>query len=1368
MKGTEWKIISTEKISTALVLKRLGLPSRRRQTNTFVTSRNIQIGQGQMNSLKIAFLALCLLLNKIKFSFAKGESENYQRLLSKLGRYKEVYAEPKKRSKKAGKNDQLKIDKERKINSKPGIWMTEGEKRRGAQSQISGNGRWTIAQFPSFPPTPSPIPFLAPSPSSMFPTTASTLYPTSVPSNLPLRSPSSLPFHLLTTPAIGLTTHEPTLSFFPTTLPSAESPSSPPSSIFPTPIDKSLPPTISLGPTDPLSKSKVNSSVHVQSQSLLPQSIATKTSIPTGNNTTTNKPSLRQSPNQQPSLTPSRTHIPIENKTTTSLPSIRHPSLVPLQTLSPDGNRTASTMPTVKQTSLSPSQTPMQSKNQTATTQPSSIQSPIPQSSLMPSTNSIQPMTPSINSIQPSSTPSINSIQTVNQTAPLQQTVMPSLSTRPSVAQPDASAQNLKQSQTLITTTKGFSKLSLPTASLKPSLSAPPNFSPSGFKNMSFVSSSLRLPSLAPTVPTLKEPVPKTPVVSKEQKPGIMKFPTASQRLSGSTLSKNVTKATIPPSSYITASSSLASTSIHLPSTSPSSTSKLPLPLVPSFNSRFTSVYQANISEVATSLSSADFISVRSGPYSVSYYVADGIIAKHEDIVQLAVMTARYLQNFMTNKLRRSLNLQRLKRLKLFNSLAYLHDFQTNLISSLIESDGTIQVKFESTALFPLSAPDIPSLQTVIDSLGTAFSQDNSANYMTELMDLPETNLLKSCTHFSFSADPFSATPIPSIDPRKTNSLKLSEISLNYELSIGISDVKPSDVDLTQLEQLTDYFFQGFMMKNFQTYLAENKAAVEGFGLDASLLELADFRTRMVSISLLRANVTSIHFEMTALFFAISPLLPSAHLVESRLIPVFAGDSEVTYVQLLESLPPKNMFSKTISCDLEIKGMPAAPFSKNVAPFYLKYSHASGKKANESELQSLVELTYEYLKAFMLHKFGDSNKRNGEPQSSGIPLVNIIDFNSTEESPFLISTDNSTIVEFDSQIWFEATSIFTPSVVTLDAAIATFFSGESLSWYIRQLHESLPSDNAFSEIFAALYFTNIEAAERDGLYASQNFTHPLSENDDLHKTIPVVLDHFALQYSVEKFGEPTADDLADLTSVTDAYVMGFIAEFYVGADVLLASVDTVFVSFSMEHGGFITTEFKSTATFLLGSPIIPSATELNLVRADSFSAENLSGYVGMLNQLPTSNVYASTISVNSDRGPLEDDKRRNATAIAGGSAAVVILIAGFLMFKQRVINSCSGKACSTQLAPDSLVISIQDCSDETTMFIRNYDEITQAGKTSYVGSSMEDVYEIPSEISSCIPIWVTTKERKEIKDLGGKSYNEAILRLDVLGGMTFR
>jgi hypothetical protein len=144
------------------------------------------------------------------------------------------------------------------------------------------------------------------------------------------------------------------------------------------------------------------------------------------------------------------------------------------------------------------------------------------------------------------------------------------------------------------------------------------------------------------------------------------------------------------------------------------------------------------------------------------------------------------------------------------------------------------------------------------------------------------------------------------------------------------------------------------------------------------------------------------------------------------------------------------------------------------------------------------------------------------------------------------------------------------------------------------------------------------------------------------------------------------------------YLEGFMEDQFEDAELTeLEEFLTIFTGEnSFNFGEPIHIDYDSSALFAVFSTAIPSVEMLDTMLSTAFEGENLNGFIGMLQSLPSQNVFSTTVFVNqTEAGEMmmvspstSSQKRQRMNAAAGvvaGAAGIALLAAGLVYHRRQ-------------------------------------------------------------------------------------------------------
>jgi hypothetical protein len=171
-----------------------------------------------------------------------------------------------------------------------------------------------------------------------------------------------------------------------------------------------------------------------------------------------------------------------------------------------------------------------------------------------------------------------------------------------------------------------------------------------------------------------------------------------------------------------------------------------------------------------------------------------------------------------------------------------------------------------------------------------------------------------------------------------------------------------------------------------------------------------------------------------------------------------------------------------------------------------------------------------------------------------------------------------------------------------------------------------------------------------------------------------------LFYTIQPLRIPFRTEVVEVVEITAAYLKIFFEEIF--SD----DPDTVFSDFFTDRidggdsFGFnqpYGIEYSSVAVFSIGSSIVPTPGQLDELLSQAFLDQDLALYLGLLQSLPSDNVFSTTSNVTETKileplGAPADSERRSddssstiPIAAATGAGAFVLIILGVVVYRRR-------------------------------------------------------------------------------------------------------
>jgi hypothetical protein len=199
---------------------------------------------------------------------------------------------------------------------------------------------------------------------------------------------------------------------------------------------------------------------------------------------------------------------------------------------------------------------------------------------------------------------------------------------------------------------------------------------------------------------------------------------------------------------------------------------------------------------------------------------------------------------------------------------------------------------------------------------------------------------------------------------------------------------------------------------------------------------------------------------------------------------------------------------------------------------------------------------------------------------------------------------------------------------------------------------------------------------------------------------------YTLEYQLFDFAFPTESDLVELEAVTRDYLRNYFMGTISNSTVLLEDFVTIYVTQTSDPGALVVkVSYESTVYYSQDSSTIPPQWVIEQELDKTFSGDDLSIYLQIVQRLPNSNLFAGTIQIfevqrgRKEAGSSEESSSSVSaatTAIIVCSSAIVILLSGCGLFvyqrRNRLQRNCNSKGFHGVIGDDE---SPSSCSTET-------------------------------------------------------------------------
>jgi hypothetical protein len=129
-------------------------------------------------------------------------------------------------------------------------------------------------------------------------------------------------------------------------------------------------------------------------------------------------------------------------------------------------------------------------------------------------------------------------------------------------------------------------------------------------------------------------------------------------------------------------------------------------------------------------------------------------------------------------------------------------------------------------------------------------------------------------------------------------------------------------------------------------------------------------------------------------------------------------------------------------------------------------------------------------------------------------------------------------------------------------------------------------------------------------------------------SIPIRATPYTISYDTTEDRVPSQEEYAELTELTRVYLEEFMFAEFAGTS--LTTLDdflTTSIRNSFTAGEPILVDYRSVGLFNPSSIFLPTVRELNGLITRAFTGENLMAYVGLVQALPSQNIFSSTSTV---------------------------------------------------------------------------------------------------------------------------------------------
>ncbi|KAL3911841.1 MAG: hypothetical protein SGARI_001448, partial [Bacillariaceae sp.] len=183
---------------------------------------------------------------------------------------------------------------------------------------------------------------------------------------------------------------------------------------------------------------------------------------------------------------------------------------------------------------------------------------------------------------------------------------------------------------------------------------------------------------------------------------------------------------------------------------------------------------------------------------------------------------------------------------------------------------------------------------------------------------------------------------------------------------------------------------------------------------------------------------------------------------------------------------------------------------------------------------------------------------------------------------------------------------------------------------------------------------------------------PTIDNSTLAPTIqtfPVALDPFTLEYELGQFRPAAQSDLIELTSLTNSYLQSYMLSAFQSEEVLMVDFVTSLLFYQdVPDSSIILVTFDSEALFKQSSVVVPTKEEMEAELQQAFEGDSISGYLGMVQSLPSNNVFNTALQIFLVQEASEE-QRSGISGIGVAAASFAALLSstliGAAVYRQR-------------------------------------------------------------------------------------------------------
>lgn len=199
---------------------------------------------------------------------------------------------------------------------------------------------------------------------------------------------------------------------------------------------------------------------------------------------------------------------------------------------------------------------------------------------------------------------------------------------------------------------------------------------------------------------------------------------------------------------------------------------------------------------------------------------------------------------------------------------------------------------------------------------------------------------------------------------------------------------------------------------------------------------------------------------------------------------------------------------------------------------------------------------------------------------------------------------------------------------------------------------------------------------------------PSPSNASTDNDITGLLTPYTIRYTVTNEERPPfRSELLDVVELTRVYLDNYFSAYYRNSErTNLETVMTLFTNIGFEFGEPIRIDYDSKVVIDASSVSVPNKEDLDSILLSAFEGEYLDGYIGLVQALPSSNIFSSTQYVKIGQMIEESPSLRfgdtSTTSIAknmtlgaivvGGAVGLILIFASTRLYRRQTHREIDG------------------------------------------------------------------------------------------------